>query len=311
MTALVTGGAGFIGSNLVRALLEGGSDVIVLDDFSTGRSENLPSSPRLTVVDADLVDYDGLESLVGRCDVVFHEAAQVGTIPSILDPAADARINVLGTVRLLAACRGSSVERIVIASSAAPFGEAQAERIDESHPQRPESFYALSKLAAEWYAVMAASLLGLPTVCLRYFNVYGVPLTRSEYAGVISIFLERLRRDEPLVVYGDGEQQRDFVYVKDVVAANLLAARNGTPGATYNIGTGSPTTVLELANAMSDLAGRPPNIELRPARAGEIRRSVADIGGARAALGFEPRHDLRSGLADMWAEAWSSGSGEA
>lgn len=310
MTVLVTGGAGFIGSNLVRALVEQGSDVIVLDDFSTGRRDNLPKSSRVTVVEADLSDDTGLERVVRRCEVVFHLAAQVGTIPSILDPVADARTNILGTVRLLAACRDSSVRRIVCSSSAAPFGEAQAERIDEAHPQQPESFYALSKMSAERYAVLASSLLGLPTVCLRYFNVYGLPLSRSEYAGVISIFLDRLRKDEPLVIYGDGSQNRDFIYVKDVVVANLLAGVNGTPGAIYNIGTGTPTTVLELAHLMSELAGRAPRIEFLPARAGEIQHSVAAIGGARAALGFEPAYSLRSGLGDIWAEAWSVGTRE-
>jgi UDP-glucose 4-epimerase len=307
MTVLVTGGAGFIGSNLVRALLADGDEVVVIDDFSTGLRGNLPRSPRLSVIEGDLAAYDGLEALVMRCEVVYHLAARVGTIPSILDPVADARANILGTIRLLAACRSGSVRKIVCSSSAAPYGEAQAERVDEEQPQRPESFYALSKLSAERYAILAADLLHLPTVCLRYFNVYGLPLSRNEYAGVISIFLERLRRDEPLIIYGDGSQSRDFVYVRDVVAANLLAARKGMPGATYNVGTGTPTTVLELAGVMSDLAGRSPNLEFRPARAGEIRRSTAAIDRARADLGFRPAYDLRAGLGEMFDQVWPEG----
>jgi UDP-glucose 4-epimerase len=307
MTVLVTGGAGFIGSNLVRALLAQEIDVVVIDDFSTGLRSNLPSSPRLTVIEADLAEDDGIAAVVRRCDVVYHLAAQVGTIPSILDPVADARTNILGTIRLLAACRDSTVRRIVCSSSAAPYGEARADRIDEEHPQRPESFYALSKLTAERYALLAAELLQLPTVCLRYFNVYGLPLSRSEYAGVISIFLERLQRDEPLVIYGDGTQSRDFVYVRDVVAANLLAARNGVPGTTYNIGTGNPTTVLELAEIMSGLAGRPPRIEFKPRRAGEIQRSTASVERARADLGYAPMYDLRAGLGQIWEQVWPVG----
>jgi UDP-glucose 4-epimerase len=307
MTVLVTGGAGFIGSNLVRALLADGNDVVVIDDFSTGLRSNLPSSSRLIVIDADLAEHDGLAAAVARSEVVYHLAAQVGTIPSMLDPVADARANIVGTIRLLAACRDSSVRKIVCSSSAAPYGEAQADRIDEEHPQRPESFYALSKLSAERYAILAAQLLRLPTVCLRYFNVYGLPLSQSEYAGVISIFLERLQRDEPLVIYGDGSQSRDFVYVRDVVAANLLAAHNGVPGATYNIGTGTATTVLELAEVMSELAGRAPKLEFRPARAGEIHQSTAAIDRARADLGYAPAYDLRAGLGEIWEQVWPEG----
>ncbi|MEO8272961.1 MAG: NAD-dependent epimerase/dehydratase family protein [Chloroflexota bacterium] len=304
-TALVTGGAGFIGSNLVRRLLHDGTHVVVLDDFSSGRMANLPRVPNLTIVEGDLTQVDDLEGLVREAEVVFHLAAQVGTIPAILDPVHDARVNVLGTVRLLAACRGTSVRRIVCSSSAAPFGEAQAARVAEDHPQHPESFYALSKLAAERYALLAASLLGLPTVCLRYFNVYGLPLSTSEYAGVISIFLDKLRRGEPIRIFGDGSQSRDFVYVKDVVTANLLAARHGVPGGIYNIGTGWPTTVLELATLMSELAGRTPEIEFLPRRPGEIQHSTAAIDAARGALGYAPAYDLRTGLAEIWKSAWN------
>lgn len=304
-SALVTGGAGFIGSNLTRRLLDEGAHVIVLDDLSSGRRHNLPASPNLTLVEGDLTEIEDLERLVRGVEVVFHLAAKVGTIPAILDPVEDARVNVLGTVRLLAACRGAPVRRIVCSSSAAPFGEAQTATIGEDHPQRPESFYALSKLAAERYAVMAASLLGLPTVCLRYFNVYGLPLSRTEYAGVISIFLERLRSGQPIRIFGDGTQSRDFVYVKDIVDANLRAARSGAQGAVYNIGTGTATTVLQLATLMSELAGRPPEIEFLPWRAGEIRHSTAAIDAARAALGFQPAYDLRTGLAEIWDRAWN------
>lgn len=304
MTCLVTGGAGFIGSNLVRALLEQGSEVVVVDDFSTGRREHLPMSSKLTVIEADLAQFTDLERLVRRCEFVFHLAAQVGNMRSIEDPVRDAHSNILSTVRLLDACRDSGVKKIVCSASAAAFGEAQTTPIREEHPQRPESFYALSKMSAEWYAVLAASLLKSPTVCLRYFNVFGLPFARSEYAGVIAAFLDRLQRDEPLVIYGDGSQDRDFVYVKDVVTANLLASLRGAPGTVYNIGTGKATTVLELAHLMCDLANQRPRIDFRPFRTGEVRHSVAGIDRARADLGYEPSYDLRSGLREIWGKVW-------
>ncbi len=240
MTSLVTGGAGFIGSNLVRALLELGSKVVVVDDFSTGLREHLPRSARLTVVEADLAQFTDLEHLVRQCEFVFHLAAQVGNMRSVQDPVRDAHSNILGTVRLLAACRDTSVRKIVCSASAAAFGEAQTTPISEEHPQRPESFYALSKMSAEWYAVLASSLFKTPTVCLRYFNVFGLPFARSEYAGVIASFLECLQRDQPLVVYGDGSQYRDFIYVKDVVTANLLASQEARPGPSTTSARGRP-----------------------------------------------------------------------
>jgi UDP-glucose 4-epimerase len=308
MTVLVTGGAGFIGSNVVRALLEQGADVVVLDDFSTGRRDHLPTSPKLAVVEADLADHPGLERLVQRCDFVFHLAAQVGTMPSLVDPVRDAHSNIIATVRLLAACRDSPVRKIVCSASAAVFGEALTTPMDEGHPQSPESFYALSKLSAERYAVLASQLLRSPTVSLRYFNVYGQPLVRGEYAGVIVAFLDRLKTDETLVIHGDGSQDRDFVYVKDVVAANLAAALRGRPGAVYNIGTGIATSVLELATLMSEMAGKPLRVDFQPFRAGEVRHSVAAIASARADLGYEPAFDLRSGLADIWPRVWPTGA---
>jgi nucleoside-diphosphate-sugar epimerase len=257
------------------------------------------------VIEGDLARLPDLERYVDQCDDVFHLAAQVGTMKAMRDPVGDAYANVIGTLRLLEACRGTSVRKIVCATSAAAFGEAQTTPIFEDHPQRPESFYALSKMAAERYAILSATLLDLPTVCLRYFNVYGLPMAANEYAGVIVAFLERLRANEPLVIHGDGLQDRDFVYVKDVVAANLLAAVRGAPGAVYNIGTGTATTVLDLARLMCDMAGREPGIEFRPSRPGEVRHSVAGIERARAELGYEPAFDLRAGLGDLWDRVWT------
>lgn len=299
-TSLVTGGAGFIGSNLVRALLERGSQVLVVDDFSTGKRDHLPSSDRLTIIEGDLANMEPLEPIVRQCTYVFHMAARVGNIRSIDDPVRDAQSNVLGTVRLLAACRGTGIEKVIYSASCAAFGEAEYTPIDEEHPQRPVSFYALSKLTGEQYVRLAWQLLGVPTVCLRYFNVFGSPNTGSDYAGVIAVFAERLRAGDPLTIFGDGSQYRDFVYVKDVVAANLLAASRGAPGGVYNIATGRATSILELAELLGELAGRVPEIQFQPFREGEVRQSVAAITRARTELGFEPRYDLRAGLAEMW-----------
>ena len=173
--------------------------------------------------------------------------------------------------------------------------------IDEDHPVRPASFYALSKLTGERYARLAADLLSVPAVCLRYFNVYGLPMELNEYTGVISIFIRRLQEGQPLVIYGDGTQVRDFVYVDDVVQANLLAAIKGGAGAVYNIGTGRGTTIRELATILMELTERHTPIEHGDFRAGEVRRSTADTSRAQRELGFTPQFDMRDGLRHLLA----------
>jgi UDP-glucose 4-epimerase len=293
---LVTGGAGFIGSNLSRALLGSGADVVVVDNFSTGRRDHLPDHPRLHIVENDLSRCPNLEDLTSRVDYVFHMAAQVGNVKSIEAPVRDAETNVLGTVRLLEACRHAPIKRFIYSSSSAIFGEATDLPIDEDHSLNPLSFYAVSKLTGEKYVRLAASLLSIPTVSLRYFNVYGTPMEDNEYTGVISIFLRRLEQGQPLVIYGDGTQVRDFVHVDDVVQANLRAACNGRAGAAYNIGTGRSTSVRELAELLMELTSRPVPIHHAEFRAGEVRRSTADISRAKNELDFSPIHGLREGL---------------
>jgi len=307
LRCLVTGGAGFIGSNLTRRLIGSGAEVTVLDDLSTGNRQHLQDlldlqkAAPLRFVEADLRSTPLLGELVAESDVVFHLAAQVGNVKSIAETETDAATNVMGTVRLLRACRDAALRRVVYSSSSATFGEAATLPIAEDHPQRPESFYALSKWTAERYAVLAHELWRVPTVCLRYFNVFGLPMEDSEYTGVISIFFRRLLAGEPLTVYGNGDALRDYVFVDDVVAANLLAGLHGAPGRVYNIGSGKGTTVVELADAMREVTGRDSATQFAPARAGEVRRSLADISRARAELGYEPRWDLRAGLRAMWA----------
>ena len=299
---LVTGGAGFIGSNLVRRLLHLGAEVTVLDNLVTGKAANLPSHPRLTLVEADLATVYGLADLVRDARFVFHLAAQVGNLKSIEDATTDASTNVIGSIRLYQSCRDSQVEKVVYSISAALCGQAASLPVAEDHPQRPESFYALSKMAGEHYARLAAELWSVPTVCLRYFNVYGLPMERNEYTGVISIFFEQLRRGQDLTIYGDGSQSRDFVYVSDVVEANLLAALGGSPGEAYNIGSGTRSTIGQLASTMIEITGRDVEVLHAPPRRGEVRDSQADISRAARALGYQPRVELAAGLGEMWNE---------
>jgi UDP-glucose 4-epimerase len=299
---LVTGGGGFIGSNIVRELLEQGATVAVLDDFSTGRRENLPDVVSgLAVIEAELQSYPDLDQLVATTDYIFHLAAQVGNLKSVLRPEKDAESNILGSIRLFHASKGTGVRAIVCSSSSAVYGEAERLPIDEEHRLHPESFYGLSKLAAEKYASLAADLWGVPIVSLRYFNVFGYPMTRNEYSGVIPLFFERLMAGQDLVIYGDGQQSRDFVYVKDVVSANLLAAIHGRPGRAYNIGSGSSITILDLARAMMDCTGTESQIRFEQPRLGEVYASTAEIALARTDLRFEPAYDVRRGLAEIWA----------
>jgi nucleoside-diphosphate-sugar epimerase len=297
---LVTGGAGFIGSNLTRALLAAGCEVTVIDDLSVGKREHLPDDAHLQFVRADLRRLDDLPRLVRSADYVFHLAAQVGNVLSLERTGRDAEVNILGSLRLFEACRDTDVRKVVYSSSSATFGEAEALPIAENHVQRPASFYALSKLTAERYAGLAAELWRVPAISLRYFNVYGLPMEESEYTGVISIFFNRLLAGADLTVYGDGEAVRDFVHVGDVVQANLRAALAGHPGREYNIGSGMATTVRMLTELIPQIVGREATVTYRDARAGEVRRSLADITLARRELGYEPRYDLRRGIAEMW-----------
>lgn len=304
---LVTGGAGFIGSNLVRALIREGAEVVVLDDLSTGCRSHLPDDPRLVVVETDLRNDSKIKERLAGQDYVFHLAAQVGNLKSILAAEADATSNIVGTVRLLDACAGAGVTKVVYSSSSAIFGEARALPIAEDHPQDPASFYALSKLTGERYALLARSLWSVPAVALRYFNVFGLPMEDNEYTGVISIFLRRLARREPLLVYGDGEQVRDFVHVSDVVQANLLAAQAAEPGSVYNVGSGVATSVRDLAEAVQRVAGVRVQVRHEPARAGEVQNSVADIRRIRDELGYRPSCDLERGLAELWRDLGDGG----
>ena len=278
-----------------------GASVRVIDNLSTGRQEHLPASKTLSVVHADISEFPGLDLLLADTDYVFHLAAQVGNVKSLEQTESDAKTNVLGAVKLYQACRHRNIRKLVYASSSAIFGEAEAIPIAEDHPQRPASFYALSKQTAEQYALLAHTLWGVPAVCTRFFNVYGMPMEKSEYSGVINIFMDGLAQGRPLTIYGDGNQIRDFVYVKDIVQALLLAAEKGVPGSTYNVGSGSASSIRELAEILLDVTNTRAEIRYAPFRAGEVLRSAADIRVAQEKLGYQPEYSLSDGLREIWA----------
>lgn len=298
---LVTGGAGFIGSNLVD-VFSPTNHVIVLDNLSSGSLANLDRSKgRITFVRGDILDKSLLVSLVAEVDFVFHMAANVGNVRSIEDPVFDMETNIRGTINLLEACVNSRIERLVYSASSAIFGEPMYLPIDEKHPVNPESPYAVSKLAAEKYCFAFWKVHGVPTTAVRYFNVYGPRQGSSGYANVIPIFLRKLRQNEPLTVFGDGKQTRDFVFVQDIVQANILAATTPAAiGESLNIGSGKVYQVNELISIIHEVTGRKPQVVFVPARAGEVRQSWANIDKAHNLLGYQPATSLSEGLRLIW-----------
>jgi UDP-glucose 4-epimerase len=296
LRTLVTGGAGFIGSNIVRRLLEQGGQPVVLDDLSSGYKENL--LPDVKFFKGDVRDRATVEKAMAGCNVVIHLAASVGNKRSIDDPLTDAGINVLGTLNILDAARKQGIQRIVFSSSAGIFGELKTLPIAEDHPQDPDSPYGASKLAAEKMCLVYNKLYGMRNVCLRYFNVYGLNQRYDAYGNVIPIFANRLLKGYPLTIYGDGEQTRDFVNVVDVAAANIASAISPDACGVFNIGSGTRVTVNELARLIQAAAGTEVGKEYAPMRPGDVRDSLADIRAAKKAIGFDPRMGLEQGLAE-------------
>ncbi|MBI1797649.1 MAG: NAD-dependent epimerase/dehydratase family protein [Candidatus Eisenbacteria bacterium] len=301
--ALVTGGAGFIGSNVVRKLIERGWNVRIFDDLSTGYRENLESlaADRIELTVGDIRDGRLVHALAEGCAAVYHLAGSVGNIKSIERPQLDAEINVIGTLSVLEAVRAHRTPKLVFSSSSAIFGEVQYLPIDEAHPAEPDSPYGVTKLAGEKHCLAYAKLFDLDIVCLRYFNVYGVNQRYDAYGNVIPIWTRRLLDKEPLLIYGDGEQTRDFINVDDVAEANVRAGE--TPGlrGPFNIGTGTTFTINRLAEAFRAVAG--PNLvfEHRPPRKGEVLHSQAKVDHAAKAFGFRPAIAIERGLVDYVA----------
>ncbi|KAA9395869.1 NAD-dependent epimerase/dehydratase family protein [Haloarcula sp. CBA1130] len=289
---LVTGGAGFIGSHLTSALAEE-NHVRVLDDFSTGQQANLPEN--VTVIEGDIRERDTVSEAMDDVDIVFHEAAMVSVPESIEQPVNCHEVNGSATVTVFDCARQQDA-RVVLASSAAVYGNPDTVPIKEAEPTDPRTPYGIEKHLGEQYARFYTERYGLPTVPLRYFNVYGPRGLDGEYAGVIGTFIRQAQAGNPLTIEGDGKQTRDFVYVDDVVRANLLAATTDTIGRPFNVGTGRSVSINELAKTVRDVVGADVAIKHVPERTNDIRESEADLSDARTLLGYEPTVPLRRGL---------------
>ena len=303
---LVTGGAGFIGSHVTARLVALGYRVRVVDDFSTGKESNLYSvAGAIELVRGDLCDPDVCRRAVEGIDVVFHLAALASVPASLVDPWACHAANVNGTMRLLEACARAKVQRVVYSSSSAVYGDTEiAAKVEAAEPE-PRSPYAASKLAGEQYVLAFARAGVFEGVALRYFNVFGPrQAPGSAYAAVVPNFLQAALEQRPAQVYGDGQQTRDFIYVDNVVDANLLAATRPAAAVNawvVNVGAGRRTSLLDLIDAIGGVAGRRLACSMHPARAGDVRDSLACMERARRVLGFESRVSLEEGLRHTWS----------
>jgi len=299
-TTLVTGGGGFIGSHLVDRLLDLGHSVRVLDNFSTGRRGNLSRAlAHIELIEGDLRDPDTVGRAAQGAEIVLHQGALPSVPRSVNDPRTTNAVNVEGTLNVLLAAREAGVRRVVVASSSSVYGDTPTLPKVETMPLAPRSPYAISKLAAEQYTCAFASLYGLETVALRYFNVFGPRQDpNSQYSGVIALFCTAALHGEPYMVQGDGLQSRDFTYIENVVQANLLAATTpDVSGQVFNVARGERITLLDMIATLNRLVGRDLPIEYGPARSGDVRHSLAEIGKARQLLGYAPAIDMAEGLA--------------
>ncbi|MEZ4390855.1 MAG: NAD-dependent epimerase/dehydratase family protein [Polyangiales bacterium] len=303
---LITGAAGFIGHHLSIAWRRRGAEVVALDNLRTGRRENLRAvtdltgSEGFTFIEGSITEAATVRRAIEGCDVVHHLAAQVSVPESVERPHECVEINVGGTLNVLEAARAAGVSRVVFSSSAAVYGDDPRSPKTEDMTPSPKSPYGITKLDGEFYLRMYAEMFGVPTVSLRYFNVFGPRQDpRSVYAAAVPIFIERAMRGDAITIFGDGEQTRDFVYVEDVCAANILAATSSGAGRgeVFNVGQGGVITIRELAETVKRITASACAITHLPERAGDIRHSRASIAAIRAALGFEPATGLADGLA--------------
>ncbi len=298
MMCLVTGGAGFIGSHLSRGLLGFGARVRVLDDFSTGHRRNI--APGAELIEGSVADEAAVTRAMAGCGLVFHLAAMVSVPQSVAEPDLCVRSNIVGTQRVLTGAKAAGARRVVLASTCAVYGDQPNLPSREADPTMCCSPYAASKLAGEGMMQAFARTGGPSTACLRFFNVYGPGQDpKSAYAAVISAFAAALREGRTPTIFGDGEQTRDFVFVEDVAQAIMLAgtAKADLRGEVFNVGTGARTSLLQLLGTLAKVAGRPATADHKPARAGDVRHSQADISKIRAALEYEPRTMIEQGLA--------------
>jgi nucleoside-diphosphate-sugar epimerase len=295
---LVTGGAGFIGSNLVRALLERGDDVRVLDNFSTGNRANLEGLD-IEIVEGELRSYERVHNAVRGTEVVYHLGA-LGSVPrSVQDPLTSSAVNVEGTLNVLLAARDEAVRRVVFSSSTSVYGSTRQLPTTEDSPSDPISPYGVAKLAAERYCISFSRVYPpFESVVLRYFNVFGERQSPfSQYAAVIPRFVTAIAAGEQIEIHGDGEQSRDFTYVGNVVDATIRAGgADGASGQIFNVAAGSPASVNKLADTIGEILGKPVERTNLPSRAGDIRDSWADLSKSKRVLGYEPQVGLEEGL---------------
>ena len=297
MKFLITGGAGFIGSHLAERLLKLSEDVLVFDDFSSGRYENLKDLP-VRIIEGDIRDPDQVRKALKGVDTVFHMAALGSVARSVVDPKGTEAVNINGTLNVLEACRQEDVRRLVFSSSSSVYGESEVLPKHENMLPSPLSIYAVSKITGEYYCQAYRKTHGLQTVCLRYFNVFGPRQDpASDYAAVIPKFITAAMQDQKPRIYGDGTQSRDFTYVDNVVQANLLAAeRTWIPTQPINIACGERTTLLELLNKLEDIFDKDLSPVFADPRPGDVRHSHASIKRAQQVLGYEPQVDFDEGM---------------
>ena len=303
MRCLITGGAGFIGSHLAVEALKRGYETVVLDDLSTGKLENLSGmGSGLKFIQGDIRDRELVADCAQGVDLVFHHAAEASVPRTVEDPVRSAEINDLGTLNVFLAARDQGVRRVVFAGSSAVYGSINEPPHVETMTPDLLSPYAAHKLLGEHYAAMFYGLYGFEIVSLRYFNVFGPRQDPSSpYSGVISIFMDRMRRGIPPTVYGDGGQSRDFIYVGDVVAANFMAAeKEGLAGKVFNVGTGRSVTLNRMLEILADLSGSPAHPVYEPARAGDVYASRAEVSLAAEVLGFTAGTSFEKGLGITW-----------
>jgi|WetSurMetagenome_2_1015567.scaffolds.fasta_scaffold54207_2 UDP-glucose 4-epimerase len=305
MQYIITGGAGFIGSHIAEALSESHS-IIIIDDFSKGKPENLNGLPdSVQVIQGSITDLSLLEKAFEDADGVFHLGAIASVVQSVYNPIATHEVNITGTLNVLLAARDCGVRKVVFASTSAVYGNEPALPKREEMAPAPLSPYAVSKLTGEYYCKIFSELFDIKTASLRYFNVFGPRQDpNSDYSAVIPKFISRLLDGKPPIIFGDGKQTRDFIYVKDVVRANILAMQGPAAGL-FNIGSGNRIDLNELAFILAEIM----NVNLSPVyekpREGDIRDSVADISHARKSLGFTPQFTLKAGLADTIESCWN------
>ncbi len=301
---VVTGGAGFIGSHLAGELVGRGYRVIILDDLSTGKMENIErliNQGKVEFIEGSILTFPRLQQLFRDVDYVFHQAALPSVPRSIENPLASHEANITSTLNVLVAARDNTVKKVIYASSSSVYGDTPTLPKREDMLPNPQSPYAVTKLAGEYYCRVFGEVYGLATVCLRYFNVYGTRQSPdSQYAAVIPRFIKMALEGKSPIIFGDGEQTRDFTFVKDVVEANILAAESQASGV-FNIGRGKRSTINELVNLISDIAGGKLEPVYQEPRPGDVKHSIADISGAKT-FGYDPIYGLEEGLRQTFGE---------